>query len=209
MTIQKNHNTTIQQYDNTPYITILIWQHDNITIQQHHNMTMQYDRTIWQQYDSIQYVRTFICIKTFVIRLENIHKVVRIDNIRSTSDHGMNHICKLVIESETLVVFAWRTQKEFRQMSTTCNYLEDGIWIADDIRVLESSISMAVTISIMYVALLRLRKISVIWRPLFSGCVSLQMLSTLNTFNRMGILFLLIPNLPPPSPPRKRIKYTL
>ncbi len=74
-----------------------------------------------------QYVHTFICIKTFVIRLENIDKVVRIDNIRSASDHGMNHICKLIIESETLVVFAWWTQKEFLQMSTTCNYLEDGI----------------------------------------------------------------------------------
>jgi hypothetical protein len=55
------------------------------------------------------------------------HKVVRIDNIRSTSDHGMNNICKLVIECETSVVFAWWKQKEFCQMSTTCNYLEDGI----------------------------------------------------------------------------------
>ncbi len=78
-----------------------------------------------------QYVRTFICIETFVVRLENIHEVVRIDNIRSTSDHGMNHVCKLVIESEMLVVFARWTQKEFRQMSTTCNYLEDVIRIAD------------------------------------------------------------------------------
>jgi hypothetical protein len=74
-----------------------------------------------------QYVCTFICIGTFVIRLENIHKVVRIDSIQSASDHGMNHICKLVIESETLVVFAWWTQKEFHQMNTTCNDLEDGI----------------------------------------------------------------------------------
>ncbi len=61
------------------------------------------------------------------MRLENLYKVVKIDNIRSVSDHGMNQICKLVIESETLVVFAWWTQKEFRQMSTTCNYLEGGI----------------------------------------------------------------------------------
>jgi hypothetical protein len=102
------------------------------------------------------------------------------------------------------VVFAWWTQKEFRQMSTTCNYLEDGIRIADDIRVLESSISMAVTISIMYVASSGPRKISIIWRPLFSHCVSLRMLSTLNTFNRTSIPFLLIPNLPPSSPPRLR-----
>ncbi len=41
---------------------------------------------------------------------------------------------------------------------------------------------MAVTINIMYDALLGLGKISIIWRPLFSHCVSLQMLSTLNTF---------------------------
>ncbi len=74
-----------------------------------------------------QYVRTFICIKKFMIRLKNLHKVIRIDNIRSASDHGMNHICKLVIESETLVVFARWTQKKIRQMSSTCNYLEDGI----------------------------------------------------------------------------------
>ncbi len=84
----------------------------------------------------------------------------------------------------------------------TCNYLEDVIWIADDVRVLESSISMAVTISRMYVASAGLGKTSIIWRPLFSRCVSLQMLSTLNTFKRTGIPFLLIPNLPPSSPPR-------
>ncbi len=66
-----------------------------------------------------QYVRTFIRIKNFMIRLENLHEVVRIDNIWSASDNGMNNMCKLVIECETLVVFAWWTQKEFRQMSTT------------------------------------------------------------------------------------------
>jgi hypothetical protein len=60
---------------------------------------------------------------------------------------------------------------------------------------------MAVTISIMYVVSLGPGKISIIWRPLFRGCVSLRMLSILNTFNQMGILFLLIPNLPPCSPP--------
>ncbi len=46
------------------------------------------------------------------------------------------------------------------------------------------------------------RENSIIWRPLFSHCVSLWMLSTLNTFNRTGIPLLLIPNLPPSSPPR-------
>jgi hypothetical protein len=60
---------------------------------------------------------------------------------------------------------------------------------------------MAVTISIMYVALLGLGKIYIIWRLLFSRCVSLWMLNTLNTFNQTGIPFLLIPNLPPSSPP--------
>jgi hypothetical protein len=60
---------------------------------------------------------------------------------------------------------------------------------------------MAVTISIRYVVSLGLGKISIIWRPLFSHCVSLRMLSTLNTFNRTGIPFLLIPHLPPSSPP--------
>jgi hypothetical protein len=62
-----------------------------------------------------------------MIKLEDVHKVVRIDNIWPASDHGMNQICKLVIESETLVAFAWWTPKEFHQMSTTCNYLEDEI----------------------------------------------------------------------------------
>ncbi len=89
-------------------------------------MTEQYDNTLISQYMS-HYVCTFICIKTFMIRLENHHKVVRIDNIRSASDHGMNNICKFVIKCEMLVVFARWTQKEFRLMSTTCNYLEDGI----------------------------------------------------------------------------------
>jgi hypothetical protein len=74
--------------------------------------------------------------------------------------------------------------------------------MADDVRVLESSIGMAVTISIIYVALSGLGKNSIIWRPLFSHCVSLCMLSTLNMFNRTGIPFVFIPNLPPSSPPR-------
>ncbi len=52
---------------------------------------------------------------------------------------------------------------------------------------LESSISMAVTIIRMYVASSGLGKISIIWRPLFSRCVSLWMLSTLNTFERGAI----------------------
>ncbi len=60
---------------------------------------------------------------------------------------------------------------------------------------------MAVTISIMYVASLGLGKISIIWRPLFSHCVSLRMLNSLNMFKRNGIPFVLIPHLPPSSPP--------
>jgi hypothetical protein len=136
-----------------------------------------------------------------MMRHENIHELVRIDNIWSAGDHGLNHICKLVIESETLVLFARWTQKEFCQMNTTCNYLENGIWIADDIRVEESSISMAVIISRMYVASSRLGEISIIWRPLCSHCISLWILSTLNMFLQTGYLFLLIPNLPPSSPP--------
>jgi hypothetical protein len=105
----------------------------------------QYNNTTTWQYNMrchinmSQYLRTFICNKVFMIRHENIHKLVRIDNIRPTSDYGMNHICKLVIESKMLVLFAWQTQKEFRQMNTTCNYLEDRIWIADDVRVEECS----------------------------------------------------------------------
>ncbi len=62
-----------------------------------------------------------------MMRHENIHKVVRIDNIQSANDYGMNHICKFVIESEMLVLFAWWTQKEFHQLNTTCHYLDDGI----------------------------------------------------------------------------------
>ncbi len=60
---------------------------------------------------------------------------------------------------------------------------------------------MAITISIMYVASSGLGKISIIWRPLFSCCVSLWILSSLNTFKRMGIPFLLISHLHPSSPP--------
>jgi hypothetical protein len=62
-----------------------------------------------------------------MIKHENIHEVVRIDNIGLASDHGMIHICKLVLESEMLVLFAQGTQKKIPQMNTTCNYMEDGI----------------------------------------------------------------------------------
>ena len=134
MTISQYNNTTIwqynatEQYDHTTisqYNNTTIWQYntteqyDNTTTSQYNsttiwqfNTTEQYDNTPMSQYMS-QYVRTFICIETFMIRVNNLHEVVRIDNIRSTSDHGMNNICKLVIECETLVVFAWWTQKEF------------------------------------------------------------------------------------------------
>ncbi len=61
---------------------------------------------------------------------------------------------------------------------------------------------MAVTISIMYVASFGLGKISIKWRPLISHCVSLRMLSSLNTFKQTGNPGVLIPHLPPSSPPR-------
>ncbi len=178
-TTEQYDNMTISQYNSTT-----IWQcnttdqYDNMTISQYNNTT------IWK-YN--MHVCTFICNENFMIRHENINKLVRIDNIQSASDHRMNHFCKLVIESETLVLFVWWTQYEFRQMNTACNYLEDGIWIADDVRVDESSISMAVIISRMYVALLGLGDISIIWRPLCSHCVSLRMLSSLNTFFAYGL----------------------
>ncbi len=181
------HNTTTWKYNTTEqYDNTTTSQYNSTTIWQF-NMTEQYDNTLTSQYMS-QHVHKFICIKTFMIGLENLHEVVRIDNIRSASDHGINNICKLVIECETSVVFAWWTQKEFCQMSTTCNYLEDGVWRADDVRVLESSISMAVTISIMYFASLGLGKISIIWRPLISRCVSLWMISSLNMFNSLSAM---------------------
>ena len=46
--MQKYHNATIQQYDNTTCIVIIIQQHDNITIQQHDNTTQQNNMTIRQ-----------------------------------------------------------------------------------------------------------------------------------------------------------------
>jgi hypothetical protein len=55
-----------------------------------------------------------------MISHENIQELVRNDNIQFASDHGMNHFCKLVIEFEMSVLFAWWTWKEFRQMNTTC-----------------------------------------------------------------------------------------
>jgi hypothetical protein len=101
-----------------------------------------------------------------------------------------------------VVVFADRSRRrsryEFVLKVRICT-APQNIQIADDVRVLKSSISMAVTISIMYVALSGLGEISIIWRPLFS--VSLQMLSSLNMFKWTGIPVLLIPHLPPSSPP--------
>ncbi len=49
----KYHNATIQQYDNTACIVILIWQHDNITIQQHNNTTWQNNMRIGQHLNTI------------------------------------------------------------------------------------------------------------------------------------------------------------
>ena len=102
MTIKQYPNTTAQQYDNSS-------RQNNMTIQQYHNTTtQQYDNTMWViiLICHNMYVHSF-ATKKFMIRHENFHEVERIDNIRSASDHGMNHICKLVIESEMLVVFAW------------------------------------------------------------------------------------------------------
>ncbi len=186
-------NTTISQYNNTT-----IWQH-NITEQYENTIISQHNNTTILQYNMhchiniSQYIRILIWKDIFMIRHENIHELVRIDNIQSASDHGMNHICKLIIESEMLVLFARWTQKEFRQMNTTCYYLEDGIWLADDIRSEESSICMAVIISRMYVASSGLGEISIIWRLLCSCCVSLRMLSTLNTFFVDGLFVPLHP----------------
>ncbi len=139
MKISQCNNTTIWQYNMHHHINTTTWQYHNTTTQQY-NMTDQYENTttsqynsttMWQfntteQYDNTpisqymsQYVRIFICIKTFMIRLENLHEVVRIDNIRSASVHGMNNICKFLIECETSLVFAQWTQNEFCQMSTT------------------------------------------------------------------------------------------
>ncbi len=141
--ISQCNNTTIWQYNMHRHINMTTWQYHNTTTQQF-KTTEQYENTTTSQYNSItlwqfnmaeqydntpisqcmsQYVRSFICIKAFMIRIENLHEVVRIDNIWSTSDHGMNNICKLVIDCEMLVVFAWWTQNEFHQMSTTCNFL--------------------------------------------------------------------------------------
>ena len=148
-----------------------------------------------------QYIHTFICIKIFMIRLKK--------SPRSCKD-WQHPVCQ------------WSWNESHLQ---TCNRVWNvgGLCSVDSERILpdeynlqlpgggnlnsrwhqslESSISMAVTISIMYVALSGLGKISVIWRPLFSHCVSLQMLSSLNTFKYMGIPVLLIPHLPPSSPP--------
>ncbi len=130
--ISQCNNTTIWQYNMHHHTNTTTWQYHNTTTWQY-NMTEQYENTTTSPYNSTtiwlfnmteqygntpisqytsQYACTFICIKTFMIRLENLHKVVRIDNIWSASDHGMNNICKLVIECETLVFFAWWTKKE-------------------------------------------------------------------------------------------------
>ncbi len=210
MTIQHHNNMTIQ-HDRT------IWQYDNISIQQHNNMTIQHNRTIWQ-FDNItrQQHNNMIIHHALSYYYVTICTYIHVHQNFYDKSWKSPQSCKdwqhLVLQwswneshmqkSEMSVVFAWWTYKEFCQMSTTCNYLEDGIWIADDVRVVESSISMGVTISIIYVTLSGLGKISIIWRPLFSRFDSLWMLSTLNTFKWMGIPFLLIVNLPPSSPPR-------
>ncbi len=84
---------------------------------------------------------TFICVEIVITFFVKINKLVRINIIHPTTKDGTNHRFKLVIEFEMLMLFSWWTLQEvvtITQICTTCNALEDGIQIADDICIDES-----------------------------------------------------------------------
>ncbi len=86
---------------------------------------------------------TFICVETVITFFVKFNKLAGINITHSTTDDGTNYRSKLVIEFEMSMLFIWWTPQEvskFLQISTTCNALEDGIRIADDICVDESCV---------------------------------------------------------------------
>ena len=88
---------------------------------------------------------TFICVEIFLTFFVKMNKLARINNTHSTTDHGANHRSKLVTEFQMLMLFIWWTPQEISKISTTCNALEDGIRIANDICVDESCICLGST----------------------------------------------------------------
>jgi hypothetical protein len=75
-------------------------------------------------------VFAFILFKIFITPVKSI-QLLKIDNI-STTDHGINHRCKLKIEMEMFMLFIGWTLQEISKITTTCNALDDGIRIADE-----------------------------------------------------------------------------
>jgi hypothetical protein len=82
-------------------------------------------------------VLTFVLFKIFITPVKSI-QLLKIDNIISTTDHGINHRCKLKKELETFMLFVCWTLQEIRKITTTCNALGDGISIVDEATVAES-----------------------------------------------------------------------
>jgi hypothetical protein len=82
-------------------------------------------------------VFTFVLFKKIVTPVKSI-QLVKIDNIISTTDQGINHRCKLKIELEMFMLFIWWTLQEISKITTTCNVLDDDIRIAHEATVVES-----------------------------------------------------------------------
>jgi hypothetical protein len=79
---------------------------------------------------------TFICVEIVITFFVKINKLVGINIIHPITKDETNHRFKLVIVLEMLMLFTWLTPQEvvtITQICTTCNALEDGMGIADDI----------------------------------------------------------------------------
>ncbi len=85
----------------------------------------------------------FICVEIFITFFVKINNLAGINITHSTTEDGTNHRFKLVLEFKMSMLFIWWTLQEVSiiiQIRTTCNALEDGIRIADDICVDESCV---------------------------------------------------------------------
>ena len=69
---------------------------------------------------------------------EKSYECGRINNSLLATDHGTHYWWKCVIQWKPFMFIIWWTLQEIRHMNTTCNALEDGIWIADHVTISQS-----------------------------------------------------------------------
>ncbi len=135
------NNTTIWQYNMCCHINTTTWQYHNTTTQQYDNTTQQNKMTIWQ------HLSTTAQQNDNSIRQINM-TIWQYHNTTSKQYDNTTSVVILICHNMYVHSFASKLLQLDLKISMK---LYNGIWIAVDVRVLESNISMAVNISIMYV----------------------------------------------------------